>query len=315
MQSLQFPQVTRVSRVTRARKASGFTLIELLVVIAIIAILAAILFPVFAQARMKARSTACLSNLKQIGTGILMYADDYDETFPTTERTIGDYDNPIAGDMIMRIQPYLKNYNVFFCPDRDFDNLNGSSSLTTWNKQKKHIGYGSNYGLWYIYDNVGMFVGGGSNTSMPYKRPGELTDKQTCDMAQGPSKPCSNPAVGRPMSDVKKPSEFIVMGDTYDYPFYTLGLQFQSTDGRKPNGVRHNKFWNYVYGDGHVRSIPMGAYSDSGTYSSGNSFTVMPKRASDIRSMCVDENLKSWQYGVTCGQIADSVALYRTELR
>src|SRR5687768_6991409 len=62
-------------------RRKGFTLIELLVVIAIIAILAAILFPVFAQARAQARKTQCLSNLKQIGLGSLMYAQDYDEKF------------------------------------------------------------------------------------------------------------------------------------------------------------------------------------------------------------------------------------------
>ena len=66
----------------RRRGRTGFTLIELLVVIAIIAILAAILFPVFAQAREKARMTTCLSNLKQIGTGLMMYAPDYDEILP-----------------------------------------------------------------------------------------------------------------------------------------------------------------------------------------------------------------------------------------
>lgn len=65
-----------------SRRANAFTLIELLVVIAIIAILAAILFPVFASAREKARQTACLSNTKQIGTAVSMYVQDYDESLP-----------------------------------------------------------------------------------------------------------------------------------------------------------------------------------------------------------------------------------------
>ena len=64
------------------RARTGFTLIELLVVIAIIAILAAILFPVFAQARERARMSACLSNMRQIGSALMMYVQDYDETFP-----------------------------------------------------------------------------------------------------------------------------------------------------------------------------------------------------------------------------------------
>ena len=66
------------------RPKAAFTLIELLVVIAIIAVLAAILFPVFAQARDKARQAACLSNLKQVGTALAMYQQDYDERMPST---------------------------------------------------------------------------------------------------------------------------------------------------------------------------------------------------------------------------------------
>src|SRR5687768_18600195 len=66
----------------------AFTLIELLVVIAIIAILAAILFPVFAQARDKARSASCLSNLRQVGMGLYMYVQDYDETYPRNDECL-----------------------------------------------------------------------------------------------------------------------------------------------------------------------------------------------------------------------------------
>src|SRR5881296_3938324 len=78
---------TSLRRTRRAEmyRRKGFTLIELLVVIAIIAILAAILFPVFAQARAKARQAVCLSNMRQLGTGLTMYAQDYDETLPLND--------------------------------------------------------------------------------------------------------------------------------------------------------------------------------------------------------------------------------------
>src|SRR6195952_4329380 len=75
----------------------AFTLIELLVVIAIIAILAAILFPVFAQAREKARQTSCLSNMKQLSLGLLMYVQDYDETWPRNDDCVNGGTAPIPG--------------------------------------------------------------------------------------------------------------------------------------------------------------------------------------------------------------------------
>src|SRR5712671_3082141 len=104
----------------RTRK-SAFTLIELLVVIAIIAILAAILFPVFAQARERARMTACLSNMKQIGLGLMMYTQDYDETYPYIRFHGSD---AIKGHntYVWRnaIRPYLKSIDVMACPSNPF---------------------------------------------------------------------------------------------------------------------------------------------------------------------------------------------------
>jgi prepilin-type N-terminal cleavage/methylation domain-containing protein len=132
-----------------ARKnAAGFTLIELLVVIAIIAILAAILFPVFAQAREKARQSACLSNCKQIGMASNMYVQDYDETFPGHNWPKGEGQHSLPDGRIFQghvgwpllFYPYIKNQQVFTCPSDDnprdgwTDNGKSNPFKSTWGK-------------------------------------------------------------------------------------------------------------------------------------------------------------------------------------
>lgn len=104
------------------KRRSGFTLIELLVVIAIIAILAAILFPVFAQAREKARQSTCSSNLKQLGTAIRMYVDDYDGVYIPTYNYINGWNACPHYAWFHMCQPYIKNLNVFNCPSAAQDN-------------------------------------------------------------------------------------------------------------------------------------------------------------------------------------------------
>ena len=113
----------------------GFTLIELLVVIAIIAILAAILFPVFARAREKARQSSCLSNVKQITLAVLMYVQDYDERFsPSMWRLNGE-----RASFIMFMYPYVNNLQVFDCP---------SQSLRSTYSYCGSRSYGVNERLW-----------------------------------------------------------------------------------------------------------------------------------------------------------------------
>ena len=107
-----------------SRKAQGFTLIELLVVIAIIAILAAILFPVFARARENARRASCQSNLKQIGLGILQYAQDYDEKYP--RQSLGNTDSSPVDAANLQTDPSMPGAKYAFW------NGTASSHYITW---------------------------------------------------------------------------------------------------------------------------------------------------------------------------------------
>ncbi len=109
-------------------KRTGFTLIELLIVISIISILAAILFPVFARARENARRTSCLSNGKQIGMGLTMYLQDYDEMMPLYYFT-----GSVSYAWNFVLTPYIKNDQVFICPSAtQIETWCGPTSVKTW---------------------------------------------------------------------------------------------------------------------------------------------------------------------------------------
>jgi prepilin-type N-terminal cleavage/methylation domain-containing protein/prepilin-type processing-associated H-X9-DG protein len=128
----------------------AFTLIELLVVIAIIAILAAILFPVFAQARDAARTTSCLSNFKQTGLAIMMYVQDYDETFPDTNSCgfggtcYGQYPQDQTWPYV--VQPYIKNWQIFRCPNDP--NANDTGLSLDINTEKPLVNPTDDYRHW-----------------------------------------------------------------------------------------------------------------------------------------------------------------------
>ena len=131
----------QINKSNQPKTRSAFTLIELLVVIAIIAILAAILFPVFARARENARRSSCQSNLKQIGLGVIQYAQDYDEKYPFGLN--GDFQQGWA----TQTQPYLKSLQVFRCPS------DGNDTTPAYNSgfYGSAMSYGAN--SWVDYRN------------------------------------------------------------------------------------------------------------------------------------------------------------------
>jgi prepilin-type N-terminal cleavage/methylation domain-containing protein/prepilin-type processing-associated H-X9-DG protein len=217
------------------RNKKAFTLIELLVVIAIIAILAAILFPVFAKAREKARQAACLSNMKQIGLAMIMYTEDYDECFPVSFNQGLSTADP---DCIMqKIQPYIKNTNVFVCP-----------SPAKWD-------FASMWSTWYggVDNNLYPLNPGGSFANFDLLYPGYntwVTPPYTSyawngavfetPLATGAPAPVTDASVGSPAS--------IIAG--YDYGS-TQNMEFQFPyrfgTGETPGYVGKYFGWNYFY--------------------------------------------------------------------
>lgn len=206
------------------KSKKGFTLIELLVVIAIIAILAAILFPVFAKAREKARQASCQSNIKQLTMGMLMYVQDYDETYPLAVAPLsGNYPNgqpgstgdPAGWQMWMTvIYPYVKNNKVYVCPSAGGLDYTGAQYWGgTYNDNQNNI---ASYGMnkWLMSDYWGKNV---SSTN------------------------------------IKLPADTPMIADCN---FYIAGplMAFPNAYNTCPPGARHNDMANIGFADGHVKT-------------------------------------------------------------
>lgn len=212
----------------------AFTLIELLVVIAIIAILAAILFPVFAQAREKARQASCLSNLKQMANSVMMYTQDYDERFPMV---YGGYGNLERAAEYLLLYPYIKNTQVWRCPSAS------ESECDTWRPNiaaalgvpppGQKVNYGYNWGPL-------IYAGGGV-----------LEPEQRTPFGQYYQ-------AGKPMSALVAPAEVFVHSDSYDTYRPTMGTDWILDSYRgaaKNSSLRHGGRFNVTFADGHVKNM------------------------------------------------------------
>lgn len=188
----------------RHRTRQGFTLIELLVVIAIIAILAAILFPVFAQAREKARQTSCLSNAKQLANGTMMYVQDYDETMPRFRTIVAIEDNAVPSQRnrgLGFVQPYIKNWETYKCPNLE-DSKGGPGAcngLSIWGPCP-----GTS---WPTAANMSIWMGYAYNIDyMMHAKGTNCTDSSFNVISSTPS---SGPP--KPIGDIAKPAETVML--------------------------------------------------------------------------------------------------------
>lgn len=236
-----------------AAGAGGFTLIELLVVIAIIAILASILFPVFAQAREKARQTQCLSNGKQMGVALMAYAQDYDETLPLAGITyivgssVNDLRNPKWMDLL---QPYIKNDAVFNCPSDS-----GPKFVSLATNPGRTGGTNPPGGSWLL--NTAYVGGGGLQGPSGQILAAIGSPADTIFAVEGPSvvnnqfywsSGAANPVF--PLPPITRGNQFGM--DLQANPPY---FGYQENSGRRYLVLgRHSRQANILYCDGHAKS-------------------------------------------------------------
>jgi prepilin-type N-terminal cleavage/methylation domain-containing protein/prepilin-type processing-associated H-X9-DG protein len=237
-------------------RRKGFTLIELLVVIAIIAILAAILFPVFAQARDKARQTACISNCKQIGTAFMMYNQDYDEQFPFVtcgDSYTGGCANWIPGSLPwpLTIQPYIKNFGVYVCPsDGDKACFSKPGSVNGYDKMLVYAGWPSAHLNMTPQEQASIFpLSYATNYYLSNSSLGGGVASGTVSLGA-----IAAPAKTMLLSEYGKgiaPWSTTVYGTYYMIPGYN-----SLADGRWIASKRHQKGRIFTFCDGHAKYVP-----------------------------------------------------------
>ncbi len=213
-----------IFRLSSSRK-SAFTLIELLVVIAIIAILAAILFPVFARARENARRASCMSNLKQIGLGLLQYTQDYDEKMVLIRSNPAACSSP-WGELI---QPYMKSKQVFKCPS----NTSGAVVACSDPANRVFADYQAN-GTWY-----GPRA---ASTGFGYDRPLDMAS-----VADGTIRSTS-------LAQIVEPSRAIAVAE-YKGTGNNPAITSVSSGTGNLDPTNHLTTSNYLFTDGHVKSM------------------------------------------------------------
>jgi len=258
---------------SQSDRRSGFTLIELLVVIAIIAILAAILFPVFAQAKEAAKRTTCLSNVKQLNNAWIMYSTDYDDMWVTTGKRYTASDATAANggnanDFFSLAQPYVKNFDIFFCPDRT-DIEQGSSS----DPHGRLFGFGMNYGPLHNRGGYGLF-----HISTAYTK----GDPWEGNRHYFP---------GRSFSEFVSPADVASLIDTNDDPQYTNApydqCEFGSTLSVCHREFRHGGKYDVGFTDGHATHWQMREVSIP---FDGDSYAVVPSDPNNDKKFCHDPN-------------------------
>jgi prepilin-type N-terminal cleavage/methylation domain-containing protein/prepilin-type processing-associated H-X9-DG protein len=262
------------------KRSSGFTLIELLVVIAIIAILAAILFPVFAQAREKARATSCLSNMKQIMTGVKMYTQDYDEQSPHDIYHVLNPGNVWHSWMEMVI-PYVKNEQIWLCPSASKNPSDYNAAYTTAG--------GFRVSATYVWPGWNWF----NFYSAPAAPTGTATVNAYLGYPMPNSARCGTSTTARCVSTefVASPAEAAFMIEGYTITarsalapvfgdVYTMGYSFGARSSANWRRIwRHQEGANIGFCDGHVKYQQIGRYlyDYSAIHSSGQRMNVNNK--------------------------------------